>query len=224
MKVKLMKNQVNKIDEFLTNYRTVCGIDEVGRGPIAGPVVSCAVVMPTNSNIDEIKDSKKLTDKKRRKLAKEIFEDALAVGFGVVDQSVIDDINIRKATHLSMNLAIINLKDKKGNQVFPDLALIDAEQIDNEIDQISIIGGDDCVYLISCASILAKVYRDDIMIEYDEIYPSYGFANHKGYGTKAHYLALDKNGSCEIHRKTFLKKYYEKRQAISRDDGRGNSL
>lgn len=224
MKIKLARNQVDKLDEFIKDYKMICGIDEVGRGPIAGPVVSCAVIMKSDSKIDDVKDSKKLTDKKRRLLAKEIFEDALAIGFGVVDQTIIDDINIRKATHLSMNLAIINLKDKFGNKLIPDLALIDAEQLDNDVNQISIIGGDDSVYVISCASILAKVYRDDIMINYDKIYPSYGFANHKGYGTKAHYQALDEKGSCEIHRKTFLKKYYDKKQKINGDDGGRDSL
>lgn len=224
MKIKLARNQVDKLDEFIKDYKMICGIDEVGRGPIAGPVVSCAIIMKSDSKIDDVKDSKKLTDKKRRLLAKEIFEDALAIGFGVVDQTIIDDINIRKATHLSMNLAIINLKDKFGNKLVPDLVLIDAEQLDNDVNQISIIGGDDSVYVISCASILAKVYRDDIMINYDKIYPSYGFANHKGYGTKAHYQALDEKGSCEIHRKTFLKKYYDKKQKIDGNDGGRDSL
>lgn len=224
MRIKLARDQIDKVNEYVEGYKLICGIDEVGRGPIAGPVVSCAVIMPKYNEIDGVKDSKKLTDKKRRKLSKEIFDDCLAVGFGVVDQSVIDDINIKKATHLSMNLAIINMKDKKGRKINPDLALIDAEQIDYDIDQISIIGGDDCIYDISCASILAKVYRDNIMIKYAEKFSSYGFESHKGYGTKKHYLALDKYGPCEIHRKTFLKKYYEKKKKINRTDGRRNSM
>lgn len=224
MKVKFKRGQIESLPEYTKDHRLICGIDEVGRGPIAGPVVSCAVIMPKDKRIDQVTDSKKLSDKKRRELAKEILDDALAVGYGVVDHSVIDDINIRQATHLSMNLAIINLKDKNNQKISPDLALIDAEEIDYDIDQIAIIGGDDSVYDISCASILAKVYRDDMMIEYSKTYPAYGFENHKGYGTKAHYMAIDQEGVCPIHRKTFLKKYYEKKQEISRHDGGGNSL
>lgn len=224
MKVKLLKNQANMVDDYLDKYKTICGIDEVGRGPIAGPVVSCAIVLAHDNKIDGVCDSKKISDKKRRILAKEIYDDAIAIGFGIVDEKTIDDINIRRATHLSMNLAIMDLKDKKGKQVYPDLCLIDAEAIDNEIDQISVIGGDDTVYQISAASIMAKVYRDNLMIDYSKIYPDYGFENHKGYGTKAHYQAIDKKGPCKIHRKTFLKKYYEKIQEINRDNGRGDSL
>ncbi|MDO5026302.1 MAG: ribonuclease HII [Tissierellia bacterium] len=224
MKVKLKRGQVDKLTDYTKDHKLICGIDEVGRGPIAGPVVSCALIMPSDRRIDQVRDSKKLSDKKRRMLAKEIYDDALAVGFGVVDQELIDDINIRQATHLSMNLAIINLRDKNDQKVYPDLALIDAETIDNDIDQVSIIGGDDSVYEISCASILAKVYRDDMMIEYGKKYPSYGFENHKGYGTKAHYLAIDEVGICPIHRKTFLRKYYEKKQETSGHDGGRDSL
>lgn len=209
MKLKLKRDQIDILNEKLKEYKIKAGIDEVGRGPIAGPVVSCAVVMG-GEHIEEVRDSKKLTDKKRRILAENILENALAVGYGVVSHDVIDEINIRKATHLSMNLAIENMKDKFGNHVNPDLLLIDAEIIDNEIDQIAIISGDDLVYDISCASILAKVYRDDIMIKYSKIYPNYMFEAHKGYGTKKHYEAIDKYGISEIHRKSFMKKYYEK--------------
>lgn len=224
MRIKLKKNQVEKIDEYIGDYSSICGIDEVGRGPIAGPVVSCAIIMPDDHHIEEIKDSKKLSDKKRRILAKEIYKDALAIGFGVVDEQTIDDINIRQATLLSMNLAILDLKDKEMNRITPDLALIDAEQIDFDIDQISVIGGDDSVYQISCASIMAKVYRDNMMIEYSKEYPEYSFENHKGYGTKAHYQAIDEHGLCKIHRKTFMKKYYEKIQENNWYHGGGNSL
>lgn len=209
MKLKLKRDQIDILNEKIKEYKVKVGIDEVGRGPIAGPVVSCAVIMG-GEHIEEVRDSKKLTDKKRRILAENILENALAVGYGVVSHDVIDEINIRKATHLSMNLAIENMKDKFGNHVNPDLLLIDAEIIDNEIDQIAIISGDDLVYDISCASILAKVYRDDIMIKYSKIYPNYMFEAHKGYGTKKHYEAIDKYGISEIHRKSFMKKYYEK--------------
>ncbi len=210
MKVKLKRDQVNKLFELTKGHTSICGIDEVGRGPIAGPVVSCSVIMDTSELIDEIKDSKKLTDKKRRELAKKIEEKALAIGYGIVDAKTIDEINIRQATLLSMQVASETMVDKKGKIIKPDLLLIDAELIDSDRDQIAIISGDDLVYSISCASILAKVYRDDIMIAYGESHPEYKFENHKGYGTKAHYQALEEYGSLDIHRESFLGKFYEK--------------
>ena len=220
MRIKLSKDQAYKVNELTKNYQIIAGIDEVGRGPIAGPVVSCALVLENDYQLDEIRDSKKLSDKKRRKLAQILLKDARAVGFGVVEPNIIDDINIRQATHLSMNLAVLNLLDDKSQALKPDLLLIDAEQIESEIDQISITGGDDCVFLISCASILAKVYRDDIMIDYAKKYPEYGFETHKGYGTKKHYQAIDKHGLSPIHRMSFMKKYFEKNgQKINRELG-----
>lgn len=219
MKLKLKRNESSQVANLILNFKNVCGIDEVGRGPIAGPVVSCALILPTDHFIDGIKDSKKLSDKKRRLLAKQIIEDAIAIGYGVVDEQMIDDINIKRATHLSMELAILNLKDNGGNRIIPDLVLIDAEQIDYDINQISVIGGDDSVYLISAASILAKVYRDDMMIKYNDIYPGYSFDSHKGYGTKKHYLAIDELGLSPIHRKSFMVKYFEQNE---QKNNRGN--
>ena len=210
MRVKLQKDQIDVLIDLKKNHKFICGIDEVGRGPIAGPVVACAVIMG-GEKIDEVKDSKKLSDKKRRILASNIYDNALAIGYGICDNKVIDDINIRQASLLAMKEAVLNLKDKLGHRIYPDLLLIDAELIDTEIDQIGIISGDDLVYQISCASILAKVYRDDLMIEYSKKYPGYMFEAHKGYGTKKHYESLEKLGVTEIHRLSFLKKYYEKR-------------
>lgn len=210
MKIKLNRDQLEILLEKSKSYNKICGVDEVGRGPIAGPVVSCAIVMG-GDHIEGVKDSKKLSDKKRRKLAKDIYSQALAIGYGIVEHDIIDKINIRQASLLAMKKAIENLSDKKGNSVNCDLALIDAELIDHEIDQISIISGDDLVYEISCASILAKIFRDDIMIEYSKKYPEYMFEAHKGYGTKKHYQAIDEYGLTDIHRITFMKKYYEQR-------------
>lgn len=210
MRVKLQKNQLDILIDLSKNHKLICGIDEVGRGPIAGPVVACAVIMG-EEKIDEVKDSKKLSDKKRRILASNIYDNALAIGYGICDNTVIDDINIRQASLLAMKKAVLNLKDKLGNHIEPDLLLIDCELIDSQIDQIGIISGDDLVYQISCASILAKVFRDDLMIDYSIKYPGYMFEAHKGYGTKKHYEAIDKLGITEIHRHSFLIKYYEKR-------------
>lgn len=209
MRLKLLRDQLDILKEKKRDYRNICGVDEVGRGPIAGPVVACAVIMG-GEHIEGIKDSKKLTDKKRRSLAKEIYSNSIAIGYGIVDNLIIDEINIRQATHLAMKESIENLVDKDGNPVYADLALIDAEMIEFDIDQIGIISGDDLVYEISCASILAKNFRDDIMIEYSKKYPEYMFQAHKGYGTKKHYQAINDHGICDIHRKTFMKKYYEK--------------
>lgn len=212
MKIKLKRDQLNILQEKKSDYKKICGVDEVGRGPIAGPVVSCAVVMG-GDHIEGVTDSKKLTDKKRRKLAKDIYSNAIAIGYGIVDSEIIDKINIRQATLLSMEMAIKNLIDKNNNKYDIDLALIDAEILDYDIDQISIVSGDNLVYEISCASILAKIFRDDIMIEYSKKYPEYLFERHKGYGTKAHYEAIDSYGITEIHRKSFMKKYYDRKNS-----------
>ncbi|MGF0039264.1 ribonuclease HII [Peptoniphilaceae bacterium SGI.131] len=209
LRLKLKREDLELLIEKRGSYKAVCGIDEVGRGPIAGPVVSCAVIMKPEK-IEGIKDSKKLSDKKRRELSLEIYDRAIAYGIGIVDSQGIDEVNIKKATHLSMLRAIENMRDKEGRVVKPDLLLIDAENIDSHIDQISIISGDDLVYDISCASILAKVFRDDMMISYAEEFPGYSFEDHKGYGTKKHYQAIDKLGLSPIHRISFMKKYFER--------------
>lgn len=194
-------------NDILKKYsgKLICGVDEVGRGPLAGPVVACAVIMG-NEKIDGVKDSKKLSAKKREALNKEIIEKAKAIGIGVVDEKVIDEINIKQATRLAMRIAVADLKDKSGNIVRPDVVMIDAENIDMDIEQVSIIKGDELIYEISCASIVAKVLRDSYFIELDEKYPGYDFLNNKGYGTKKHRDALLEMGPTPIHRKTFLKK------------------
>lgn len=215
MKLKLKREDISILEKNINNYNHICGIDEVGRGCIAGPVVSCAIVMGKN-RVDGVVDSKKISDKKRRSLVKEIYSNAIAIGIGIVDSDIVDQINIRQAALLSMKKALEDLKIENQNFV-PDLVLIDAENIDTDIDQIGIISGDDLVYEISCASIVAKVFRDDIMIDYSKKYPDYMFESHKGYGTKKHYQAIEKYGLLDIHRKTFMKKYYEKLQAKSYD-------
>lgn len=194
-------------NDILKKYsgKLICGVDEVGRGPLAGPVVACAVIMG-NEKIDGVKDSKKLSAKKREALNKEIIEKAKAIGIGVVDEKVIDEINIKQATRLAMRIAVADLKDKSGNIVRPDVVMIDAENINMDIEQVSIIKGDELIYEISCASIVAKVLRDSYFIELDEKYPGYDFLNNKGYGTKKHREALLEMGPTPIHRKTFLKK------------------
>lgn len=197
---------LDEISNLRKQGSLLCGIDEVGRGPLAGPVVTCAIIMP-EEKIEGVKDSKKLTEKKRNILYNEILEKAIAVGLGECDNTVIDEINIKQATLLAMKNAVENLSDRNGKKVIPDALLIDNEVIDTNIKQYSIVHGDDCIYEISCASIIAKVYRDKKMIEYSKIYNEYSFETNKGYGTKKHYEGLDKVGYCSIHRKTFIKKY-----------------
>ena len=161
--------------------------------------------MPKGEFIEGVKDSKKLTPKKREFLYPKIIEKSIAYGFGIIDNKIIDEINIRNATILAMEQALNNLKDKDGNKFIPDLVLIDALNIHTDIKQVSIIRGDDFVYEIACASIIAKVYRDHLMERQDEKYIGYNFAKHKGYGTKLHIESLKKLGASEIHRKSFLK-------------------
>lgn len=194
------------IESFYEKYDFIAGVDEVGRGPLAGPVVSCAVIMPKHKYIDGIKDSKKLSEKKRIKFDELIREEAVAIGIGVVDEKVIDEINIKQATRLAMKIAVENMKTKNGDIIKPEIVFIDAEEIDINIPQQALIKGDDRCYPIACASIVAKVYRDKMFIEYDEKYPGYDFLNNKGYGTKRHREAILEKGIIEIHRKSFLKK------------------
>lgn len=180
----------------------ICGIDEVGRGPFAGPVVACAVILPKDCDILYLNDSKKLSEKKREELFVEIKEKATAYGIGIVSEKVIDDINILQATYEAMRQAINNLSVK------PDILLNDAVTIPGvDIEQIPIIKGDAKSASIAAASIVAKVTRDHMMEEYDEIYPGYEFAKNKGYGTQAHRDALKAIGPCEIHRRTFIKNH-----------------
>lgn len=190
-------------------YDIVAGVDEVGRGPLAGPVVAAAVVLPQDFSILGINDSKKVTEKKREELFPIIKEEAVAYGIGIVDHQVIDEINILEATKIAMKKAITNLKidlEKKTGKSLKYI-LIDALTLDIDVPQMGMVKGDAKSVSIAAASIIAKVTRDHMMIDYDTKYPGYSFASNKGYGTKAHYEGLDSLGMCPIHRKTFLKKY-----------------
>ncbi len=187
----------------------IAGIDEAGRGPLAGPVVCACVIMPLGEEdiIEGVNDSKQLSEKKREYLYSKIIEKAISYSIVEVDEKTIDEINIYQATRLGMKKALEGLKIK------PQRVLIDAMRIDTELPQNSIIKGDTLSYNIAAASILAKVYRDRLMERYDKIYPQYGFAKHKGYGTKSHYEALKKYGKSQIHRESFLKNLNEKIEA-----------
>ncbi len=183
-------------------YTHICGVDEVGRGPFAGPVVATAVILPKDCDILYLNDSKKLSEKKRETLYDEIYEKAEAIGIGMASEKVIDEINILQATYRAMRSAIGKL------DVVPDLLLNDAVTIPEvSIRQVPIIKGDAKSASIAAASIVAKVTRDRMMKEYDGIYPGYQFAKNKGYGTKAHIEAIKAQGICDIHRRTFVKKY-----------------
>lgn len=179
------------------------GIDEVGRGPLAGPVVAAAVILPRDFNVLGINDSKKLSEKRREELFELIKENAVAYSFGMVDNRIIDEINILQATKLAMKKAIEGLKIK------PEHILIDAVKLEDvDIPQTSIIKGDEKSLAVAAASIMAKVTRDHMMEEYSKTYPGYAFEKNKGYGTKAHYDGIAQNGITPIHRKTFLKKLF----------------
>lgn len=182
-------------------YNIICGVDEAGRGPLAGPVFACAIIMRDDFIIPEVNDSKKLSEKKREALYDIILENALDYSVAFVSEKEIDEINILNATMKAMDMAISGLKIK------PDLALIDGNQNRGiSANNKTVIKGDAKSYNIAAASIIAKVSRDRFILKMDEIYPEYGFKNHKGYGTKEHMENLRKYGPCEIHRRTFLKK------------------
>ena len=176
----------------------IAGVDEAGRGPLAGPVCVASVIMPTTPIIEGINDSKKLSEKKREMLYEQIINTAISYKIELIDNTVIDEINILNATKLGMKRCIENM------DVIPQTAIIDAVKIDTEIPTDSIIKGDSLSYNVAAASILAKVTRDRLMCELDEKYPEYGFKKHKGYGTKAHIQALKTYGKCPIHRNTFI--------------------
>ncbi|MBR3978909.1 MAG: ribonuclease HII [Oscillospiraceae bacterium] len=185
------------------NITLVCGVDEAGRGPLAGPVCAAAVILPPNIEIPGLNDSKKLSDKKRRELFPIIQENAIAYGIGFADEKEIDEINILQATFLAMERAISQLSVK------PEHILIDGNRNkDFGIPSSTVVHGDSLSASIAAASVLAKVTRDDVMLEMAKQYPGYAFEIHKGYGTRAHYDALRSNGPCPIHRMTFLKKLY----------------
>ena len=203
-KLEAEKQRIEAMREYEEMYDTfsyICGIDEAGRGPLAGPVVAGAVILPKGKRILYVNDSKKLSEKKREMLYDVILNEAVSVGVGIVSPERIDKINILNATYEAMREAINNLTVK------PDILLNDAVTIpDVDIEQVPIIKGDAKSLSIASASIIAKVTRDRLMYHYDELYPEYGFAKHKGYGTKLHTDVLKEIGPCPIHRKTFITK------------------
>ncbi len=196
IELKKIENEIYK-----TGVRTICGIDEAGRGPLAGPVVVAAVIMPKDSFIEGVNDSKKVSEKKREALYEQITDEAIAWGVGIIDQKEIDEINILNATKKGLTTAIKELKVK------PDRIIVDAlDKIDTlGIPYTPIIKGDAKCYSIAAASIIAKVTRDRIMRQWDEIYPMYGFEKHKGYGTAMHMQAIREYGLCPLHRRSFTK-------------------
>lgn len=184
-------------------FSQICGVDEAGRGPLAGPVCAAAVILPRDLEIEGLNDSKKLTEKRREALYDIIVKEAVAYGIAFATEQEIDEINILQATFLAMRRAIGQLS------VRPDMLLVDGNrEPESDIPVKTIVKGDSLSANIAAASILAKVTRDRFMLEQDRLYPEYGFALHKGYGTKAHYAALTERGACPIHRRTFLKKFY----------------
>ena len=199
-------NNLKRYEQNLHNeeYELICEIDEAGRGPLAGPVAVGAVVMKPDSMLEWVNDSKKVTEKRREILYDRIIEDSLAWSVALVSQQEIDELNILNATKKGLSTALKEVIEKLEKK--PDIILTDAlREIDTfNVPYQSIIKGDATCYSISCASILAKVTRDRIMKEWDEVYPQYGFAKHKGYGTSAHIEAIKKYGPCQIHRKTFI--------------------
>lgn len=205
--------EIKKIEEELykKGVHNIAGIDEAGRGPLAGPVVVACVVMPQNSMIEGVNDSKKVSEKKREKLYEEITKEAIAYGVGIISQEEIDRVNILNATKEGLTLAIKemekDLKAKKRNIEKPDIILVDAlTKIDTDgISYRSIIKGDAKSYSIAAASIIAKVTRDRIMRQWDEVYSVYGFAKHKGYGTANHINAIKEYGLCPLHRHSFVR-------------------
>lgn len=183
-------------------FKYICGVDEVGRGPLAGPVVCGAVIMPLDDLIEGIDDSKKLSAKKREKLSAEILKKAVASNICLIEPQIIDEINILEATKLCMKTAV------EGLGIKPDFVLTDGNMtLDTDIPQMSVIKGDSLSYSIGSASIIAKVYRDNLMDELDKIYPEYAFASNKGYGTAQHIKAIKEAGLCAVHRRSFTKKW-----------------
>ncbi len=192
---------------YTKGYKLICGVDEAGRGPLCGPVVAAAVILKPDDMIEGVNDSKKLSEKKREAVYEEIMKKALAVGVGIKDVSVIEEVNILNATKLAMKEAISNLK------VRPEYVLIDGNQmIDIDIEGETVVHGDAKSESIAAASIIAKVTRDRMLINWDKDYPEYGFAKHKGYGTKAHIEAIQKYGLTPLHRPSFCKKFIKEEE------------
>ena len=212
--VKIQDNK-EKIDKLQyekqcleKGYKYVCGIDEVGRGPLAGPVVTCAVIMDLEKLVEGVDDSKKLSAKKREKLYDEIISSAVCYSVQEISEKEIDEINILNATKKCM------LKSVNALSVRPDVLLIDAVKLDTDIPQLNVIKGDALSYSIGCASILAKVYRDRLMAKYDEKYPDYKFAKNAGYGTREHIAAIKEKGACPIHRRSFIKNFWDGKENV----------
>lgn len=206
-KLKMMKEFENELHAQGVDY--IGGVDEVGRGPLAGPVVAACVVLPADFNVPGLDDSKKLTEKRRNEMMKVIHDNAVAYGLGMADERAIDRVNILQATKEAMRIAINQtnkmLSEKTGGHL--EHILFDAMEIkDVEIPQTSLVKGDGRSVSIAAASILAKVTRDAMMVKYSEKYPGYGFEKNKGYGTKQHYEGIRAQGICPIHRRSFLKK------------------
>lgn len=204
-KLEVEKKRIENMSIYERKYadfQYICGIDEVGRGPLAGPVVAGAVILPKDCDILYLNDSKKLSEKMRETLYDEIMEKAVATGIGIVGPGRIDEINILQATYEAMRMAIDNLK------VRPDLLLNDAVTIPEvDIKQVPIIKGDAKSISIAAASIIAKVTRDRLMVQYEDVLPGYGFASNKGYGSAAHIQALQEKGATPIHRQSFIKNF-----------------
>lgn len=200
---RLNNLKAEELKLYERNIEYICGIDEAGRGPLAGPVVVGAVILPQDSFIEGVNDSKKISEKKRERIYDQIIEEAIAWSVGIVDEKTIDEINILNATKLGVKLALEGLKQK------PDVIMVDAlNNMDTlGIPYISVVKGDAKNYSIAAASIIAKVTRDRMMQEWDEVYPAYGFAKHKGYGTAEHIRVIKENGPCSIHRRSFIKNF-----------------
>ena len=209
-KQRLVEMRVREAQLHEQGYVNVAGVDEVGRGPLAGPVVAAAVVLPADFDVLGIDDSKKLSEKRREELFDVIREKAVAYGIGMASHEVIDDINILQATKAAMKQALDELDSKleAEHSEHVDYVLFDAMRIDDiTAPQESVIKGDAKILAVAAASIIAKVTRDRLMVEYAQEYPGYAFEKNKGYGTKAHYAGIEANGICPIHRRTFLKQY-----------------
>lgn len=200
---RLQELKKTEKDLHLKGFKNICGIDEAGRGPLAGPVVIAGVIMPEDSMIEGVNDSKKVSEKKRELLYDKIIEEAISYSVAIIGQDIIDDINILNATKTGVTKVV------EGLDIKPNLIIIDAlEHIDTKgIPYESIIKGDAKCYSIAAASILAKVTRDRIMREWDSVYPQYGFAKHKGYGTAQHIANIKEYGLCPIHRRSFTKNF-----------------
>ncbi len=211
-KLNIERERLREMSTFEERFSefTIAGVDEAGRGPLAGPVVAGCVVLDRSKEILYVNDSKKLSEKKRNELYDEIIEKACAYGVGIVDEKIIDEINILEATHIAMKKAYEEAdkmyRERFGKNI--NMLFVDALKIKKvDIKQVSIVHGDALSISVASASIIAKVTRDRMMIEYDKKYPEYGFAKHKGYGTKAHIDAIKKYGACELHRKSFVKNF-----------------